>query len=164
MFKKIRSQIRNYQTRFSFGSSAALITNLGLITGLDSTTNAKFSIITSILVIAIADNISDSFGIHVYQESEHLNRREVWLSTSTNFLARLFVSLVFVLLIALLPIGPAVVCSLIFGLLLLTLISYIIAKDEKVSPLLSILEHLGIALVVILLSEFVGKWVLGLFA
>jgi VIT1/CCC1 family predicted Fe2+/Mn2+ transporter len=163
MLRKIREQIRNYQTRFSFGSSAALITNLGLITGLNSTNNAKFSIITSILVIAIADNISDSFGIHVYQESEHVNRREVWVSTATNFLARLLVSLVFVLLVALLPIGPAVVCSLVYGLLLLTFISYIIAKDEKVNPFLMIAEHLGIALVVILLSEFVGKWLLTVF-
>jgi VIT1/CCC1 family predicted Fe2+/Mn2+ transporter len=163
MLRKIKEQIRNYQTRFSFGSSAALITNLGLITGLDSTANAKFSIITSILIIAIADNISDSFGIHVYQESEHVDRREVWLSTGTNFLARLFVSLVFVLLIALLPIGLAVVSSLAFGLFLLALISYIIAKDEKVSPFLTIVEHLGIALVVILLSEFVGKWLLTVF-
>jgi vacuolar iron transporter family protein len=163
MLKKIRNQIRNYQTRFSFGSSAALITNLGLITGLNSTSNARISIITSILVIAIADNISDSFGIHVYQESEHVNRREVWLSTATNFLARLCVSLIFVLLIAWLPIRPAVICSLVFGLLLLTLISYIIAKDEKVDPFLMIVEHLAIALVVILLSEFVGKWLLTIF-
>jgi len=163
MLRIIKEQIRNYQTRFSFGSSAALITNLGLITGLNSTANAKFSIITSILVIAVADNISDSFGIHVYQESEHVNRREVWVSTATNFLARLLVSLVFVLLVALLPIGPAVICSLIYGFLLLALISYIIAKDEKVNPFMMIVEHLGIALVVILLSEFVGKELLKIF-
>jgi len=163
MLRKIREKLRSYQTRFSFGSSAALITNLGLITGLDSTANAKFSIITSILIIAIADNISDSFGIHIYQESEHIGRREVWFSTATNFLARLFVSLVFVFLIALLPIGLAVVCSLMFGLFLLAFISYLIAKDEKASPFLMIGEHIGIALAVILLSEFVGKWLLTVF-
>ena len=163
MLRKIKEHIRNYQTRFSFGSSAALITNLGLIVGLDSTSNARFSIITSILVIAVADNISDSFGIHVYQESEHIGRREVWFSTATNFLARLLVSLVFVFLVAWLPIGLAVVCSLAYGLLLLALISYIIAKDEKASPLFTITEHIGIALAVILLSEFVGKWLLTVF-
>ncbi len=163
MLRKIREKIRAYQTRFSFGSSAAIITNLGLISGLDSTVNARFSIITSILVIAVADNISDSFGIHVYQESEHVNRREVWFSTATNFLSRLLVSLVFVLFVALLPIGTAVVCSLAYGLLLLAFLSYIIARDEKASPLFSILEHIGIALVVILLSEFVGKWLLAVF-
>ncbi len=163
MLRKLKEKLRNYQTRFSFGSSAALITNLGLITGLDSTVNAKFSIITSILVIAIADNISDSFGIHIYQESEHIGRREVWLSTATNFLARLLVSLVFVGLVVFLPIGPAVLCSLVFGLLLLAFISYLIAKDEKVSPFLSIAEHIGIALAVILLSEFLGRWLLTIF-
>lgn len=163
MLKKIRSRIRNYQTRFSFGSSAAIITNLGLIMGLRSSNNARFSIIASILVIAIADNISDSFGIHVYQESEHLSAMEVWISTSTNFLSRLAVSMVFVLFMALLPIGPAMVCSLAFGLLLLAFISYIIAKDEKANPLMTIVEHLGIAFIVIVLSEFIGSRLISIF-
>lgn len=164
VFKKIKSQIRNYQTRFSFGSSAAIITNLGLIIGLYSSSNAKFSIIASILVIAIADNISDSFGIHIYQESELLSRREVWFSTAGNFLSRLLVSLGFVALIIFLPIHLAVTVSLFYGLGLLALISYIIAKEGKASPLMTIGEHLGIALVVIVLSEFVGKWLLSVFS
>ena len=163
MFKKIRKQIRNYQTRFSFGSSAAIITNLGLITGLNTAVNAKFSIITSILIIAIADNISDSFGIHMYQESECLDRREVWISTFTNFLSRLIVSLVFVILIYYLPMGQAVIVSLLYGLLLLAFISYILAREEGENPLFNIVEHLGIALVVIVLSELAGRWLMGIF-
>jgi len=163
MLERIKKQTRLYQTRFSFGSSSAIITNLGLIIGLDTSPNARLSIIASILVIALADNISDSFGIHVYQESEMLSRTEVWISTSTNFLTRLFVSLVFILFIFFLPMNIAVICSLVFGLSLLAFISYIIARDEEVNPYQAIIEHLGIALIVIVLSEFVGKWLIGRF-
>jgi hypothetical protein len=56
-------------TRFSFGATSAIITNLGLIVGFDSLSNPKSSIIRSMLVIGIADNISDTLGMHVYQES-----------------------------------------------------------------------------------------------
>ena len=157
MLKRIKKQIRHYQTKFSFGSSAAIITNLGLIIGLDSGTNAKFNIIAAIMVIALADNISDSFGIHVYQESEQLERKEVWISTATNFLARLLVSLIFVALVFFLPIQLATILSLVWGLSLLAFISYIIAKEEESRPFQAVLVHLGIALMVIVLSEIVGK-------
>ena len=158
MFKLIKKHARLYQTKFSFGASSALITNLGLIMGLDSGPNAKFSIIAGILVIAIADNISDSFGIHMYQESECIERSEVWLSTATNFLTRVIVSAIFVLFILFLPMRLAVIVSVTYGLLLLAFMSYLIAKDEETNPYLAISEHLAIALFVILLSEFVGRW------
>jgi len=163
MLKRVKKRIGFYQTRFSFGSSSAIITNLGLIIGLDSVSNAKFSIIAGILVIALADNIADSFGIHVFQESERLNQREIWFSTGTNFLTRLLVSLVFVLLIFFLPMKIAVISSIIWGLSLLAFISYIIARDEEVNPYQAIAEHLGIALAVIILCEFIGKWLQRLF-
>ena len=161
MLKRLRKHIRLYQTRFSFGSSSAIITNLGLIMGLDSGANAKYSILASILVIAIADNISDSFGIHMYQESERLNRAEVWISTSTNFVSRLLVSLGFMFLIYYLPLKTAVAFSLLYGLSLLMFLSYIIARDEKENPYFAMAEHLGIALLVIVLSELAGGMLLG---
>lgn len=158
MLKHIRKQARLFQTKFSFGASSALITNLGLAMGLDSGPNARFTIITSILVIALADNIADSFGIHVFQESECVERREVWLSTATNFLTRIMVSAVFVLFFLTLSLNIAVICSIVYGLSLLTFMSYIIARDEEINPLLAIAEHLAIALAVIIVSELVGRW------
>ncbi len=148
-----------YETKFSFGAASALITNMGLIMGLLATVNARVNIIASVLVIALADNISDSFGIHVYQESERLSRKEVWFSTGTNFLTRFLVSMVFVGFVYFLPINIAVICSLIYGLLLLSFISYIIGRDEDENPLYAVFEHLAIALFVILLSEFVGRMI-----
>ena len=153
----------NYKTRFSFGSTSALITNLGLIAGLHAGVRAKLSIISGILVIALADNISDSFGIHIFQESEHKDKMEIWMSTVSNFLTRIFVSLTFVLLMILLPLNMAVISSIIWGLILLAFISYVIAKDEEKNPFQSVFTHILIAITVIILSNLIGHFVLSQF-
>ena len=148
---------RPFQTRFSFGATSAIMTNLGLICGLDAGSNPKRAIIGSILVIAVADNISDSLGIHIFQESERVGEREVWFSTFTNYATRLLVSLTFILLVALLPMKAAVVGSVLWGMSLLTVMSYWIARDRGESALATILEHVLIAAAVIAASHFVGE-------
>jgi len=130
---------------------------------MDTWVHAKTSIISAILVIALADNISDSLGIHIYQESECINSREVWVSTFTNFASRLLVSLTFILLIMILPIETAVACSLIWGLALLAFLSYIIARARGVSPWQAMGEHIGIAVLVIAMSHFIGKAIVAKF-
>lgn len=156
----LKSKSRLPQTKFSFGATSAIITILGLITGLDTLAHPKLSIIGGILLIALSDNISDSIGIHIYQESECIGSKEVWISTLTNFLTRLFVSLSFVFLVAVLPIKLAVLCSLIWGLAILTFMSYIIAKERKVNPYLAIFEHVSLAVFVIAASHFIGRSVI----
>lgn len=152
------------QTKFSFGATSAIITNLALITGLDTIANAKLSIMGGILAIALADNISDSTGIHVFQESECLDKKEVWFSTFSNFFARLLVSLTFVFLIVVLPIKAAVFCSVIWGMALLAFLTYTISKGRGVNPYSAILEHISIAGFVIVASHFCGKWIISKFS
>jgi vacuolar iron transporter family protein len=163
MLKMLKGQRRLYQTKFSFGATSGIITNLGLITGLDTLAHPKMSIIGGILVIALADNISDSVGVHIYQESECINEKEAWLSTITNFLARVLISATFIVLVAILPIKLAVPWSVLWGLTLLTIMSYTIAKGRKVNPLFAILEHLSIAVFVILASRIIGRWIIARF-
>ena len=163
MIKYIKSKYRLYQTKFSFGATSGVITILSLITGLDTLTHPKMSIMGGILLVALADNISDSLGIHIYQESECLDPKEVWISTFTNFITRLFVSMTFVFLVAALPIKQAVIFSVAWGLLLLTVMSYSIARDRKVNPYTAIFEHLVIAVSVIVASHFLGGWIIGKF-
>jgi hypothetical protein len=76
-----QEKFRSGKNKFLFGSTAAIITNMGLVVGLFSSLNAKATIIGSILIIAVADNISDTLGIHIYQEAEGLSAKEVWLSS-----------------------------------------------------------------------------------
>jgi VIT1/CCC1 family predicted Fe2+/Mn2+ transporter len=157
-------KVHGWQTRFSFGSTSAIITNLALMAGLHSEPNAKVSIIGGIMVIALADNISDSFGIHIYQESEKIETREVWTSTIMNFLARVIVSLSFIAFILLLPLNIAICSSIAWGLLLLAGVSYLVAKNEDVNPYTSIMTHLLIAVAVIFLSNLVGDLLISRFS
>ncbi|MCJ7728977.1 MAG: hypothetical protein MUO27_03740 [Sedimentisphaerales bacterium] len=163
MSNDLKNTARPAQTRFSFGATSAIITNLGIITGLDTLTHPKLSIIGALLVIALADNLSDSFGIHIYQESEHVGKKEVWLSTLTNFFTRLFVSATFIVLIIVLPIRLAVICSVIWGLLILTVMTYTIAKQQKINPFSAIFVHTAIAVVVVIASNFIGAFLIARF-
>jgi len=157
VIKTIIEKVHGWQTRFSFGSTSAVITNLALMAGLHTQANAKVSIIGGILVIALADNVSDSFGIHIYQESEKIETLEVWISTILNFTSRVIVSMSFVVLMLMLPLNAAIISSMIWGLLLLAVISYMIAKNESENPYLSILTHVLIAVAVIFISNIVGE-------
>jgi vacuolar iron transporter family protein len=163
MIKKMIDKAREWKTSFSFGSTSAIITNLALMAGLHSENNAKISIIGGIMVIALADNISDSFGIHIYQESENVATKKVWRSTILNFLSRVLVSLSFVGLLLMLPLNTAIISSIVWGLFLLAVISYMIAKNEDGNPYLSVLTHVLIAVSVILLSNIVGDLLIGRF-
>jgi VIT1/CCC1 family predicted Fe2+/Mn2+ transporter len=152
-----------FGTKISFGTTSAIITNLGLMTGLDRWDHPQTMIIGGILAIALADNLSDSLGIHFYQESECINHKKAWLSTFTNFIARLFVSLTFIVFVVALPIKLAVMCSIAWGLFLLCVMSYMIAKARRVNPYLAMLEHMSIAVFVILVCRFASVWLNHLF-
>ena len=147
------------KNKYLFGSTSAIITDLALIVGLANSVNAKTNILAGILVIAIADNISDSLSIHIYQEAEGLTKKEVWLSSLTNFLIRLLVSTVFIGLVALLPLKLAAICSVTFGLLVIIIFSYDIARYKNINPRLAVIEHVLIAVAVILASGFLSNWI-----
>lgn len=153
------SHIIGSHHRFVFGSTTAIITNLGLIMALYHTANPKLNMIGSILAVALADNISDSLGIHIHEETEHLKTSEVWISTITNFSARLLVSLIFVLALSLLPLFSAAILLTVFGMVLLSVISYFVAVRRKRNPYHALIEHLSIATFVIAASHFVGQWI-----
>jgi vacuolar iron transporter family protein len=159
MFQHFMNRKKQSQTKFGFGMTSAIITNLGLITGLDKVAHPQMIIVGGILAVALADNISDSLAIHIYQEAECVNHREAWFSTATNFLSRLLVSLTFVFLVVVLPIRVVVPVSILWGLFLLAILSYSIAKSRKVNPYIATLEHLGIAILVIIASHAVSGWI-----
>ena len=164
ILENLKDKCWHYWTKFSFGATSGIMTNLGLIVGLDKLAHPKTSIIGAILVIAIADNISDSVGIHLYKEAEHITNREVLSSTLTNFLARPVISLTFIIFIAVLPIKLAVLCSLAWGLGLLAIMSYTSAKERGANIYIEVLEHIIIALFVVIASKFAGQWIIHKFS
>jgi VIT1/CCC1 family predicted Fe2+/Mn2+ transporter len=145
-------QIRN----FSFGATAAIVTSIGLIVGFDAATASKATILSGLLIVAIADNLTDSLSVHIYQESERLEPRQAFHATLFNFVARLGLSLSFVLLMVILPLHVAVLASMLWGLLLLTGLSYLVARARKLPVLREIAKHVAVAAVVMFSSKMIG--------
>ena len=146
--------------KFSIGATAAITTSMGLIAGLTQGDNARIGIITGLLVVAIADNISDSLGIHIYKESEGASKQDIRSSTYGNFITRLLLAFTFVLIILLFSPLNALIISSIWGLALLAILSYLIAKSKGTNPPREIVWHLVVALIVITGSKFLGDLVL----
>jgi VIT1/CCC1 family predicted Fe2+/Mn2+ transporter len=145
---------------FSFGLTSGIITTLGLIVGLHSSTHSRLVIIGGILTIAIADAFSDALGIHVSEESEAKHTtKEIWQSTIATFLSKFVFAMTFVVPILLLSLTTAVVVSIVWGLSVLGVFSYYIAKEQKAKPWRAVLEHMLIALVVIGITHYVGDWI-----
>ncbi|OYT30158.1 hypothetical protein B6U98_00015 [Thermoplasmatales archaeon ex4572_165] len=152
---------RSLKVGVSFGLTSGVITTLGLMIGLYSSTNSSLVIIGGILTISIADSLSDALGIHISEESENVHsEKEIWKSTIATFLSKFIFALTFILPIFIFPkLSTAIIISIIWGLTLLIVLSYFIAKQQKIKPWKPILEHLLIAVIVIILTYFVGCWI-----
>lgn len=155
MGSRLRSELTNLKN-YVFGSTAAIITNISIIVGLGSARASKGPILGSLLTIALADNISDSLGIHLYKETEGLGQRLSLLSTVLNFISRLLVSLSFIGIVVYFSMSHAIVVAIVWGLLLLVLLSFLITRSNKENSLLEIVKHVLVAIVVIILSRWVG--------
>lgn len=148
------------QKGFSFGLTSGIITTLGLMVGLNSSTHSTMVVIGGILVIAIADALSDSLGMHISEEAESKNSvREVWEATASTFFSKFFFALTFIVPVVLFELDMAIKVSIAWGLLLITLISFYVAKQQKTGALHVIVEHIVIAICVIAITHFVGDWV-----
>jgi VIT1/CCC1 family predicted Fe2+/Mn2+ transporter len=148
------------KTGLSFGLTSAIITTLGLMVGLHSGTKSKLIVIGGILIIAIADAFSDALGIHMSEESENKHStKEIWESTIATFLAKFIFSSTFIIPLLLLPLNTALVVSVFYGLVLLSLLSLFMAREQGEKPWKVIAEHLVIAVIVIILTHYVGEWI-----
>lgn len=142
---------------FSFGLTSGIITTLGLMVGLYSTTHSKTVVIGGILTIAIADALSDAMGMHISEESDHKNSaKEVWESTIATFLAKVVFASTFIIPVVTLQLDLAILVSVLWGILVIAIISYILARDQKESPFHVISEHLVITVVVIVATHLIG--------
>jgi len=153
------------KTGFSFGLTSGIITTLGLMVGLHSGTHSKLVVIGGILTIAIADAFSDALGIHISEESENKHTtKEIWESTLSTFLSKFIVALTFIIPILLLQLSAAIIVSIVWGLSLLGIFSFFLAREQKVRPWKVVIEHLFIAVVVITIAYLVGDWIGSMFS
>jgi len=151
------------RTGITFGLTSAVITTLGLMVGLHSGTHSRIVVLGGILTIAIADAFSDALGIHVSKEAENVHTvRQIWTATIATFFAKFLFALTFAAPVLLLPLSTAIWVSLVWGMSILAILSYAMAKSQGEAPWKIVGEHVLIALVVIGVTHFVGDWVAGL--
>lgn len=152
------------RTGLFFGATSGVITTIGLIVGLNSGTQSITAVLGGILVIAVADAMSDALGIHLAEEADpNTDHLHVWAATIVTFLTKFVFSISFAIPLLLLPLGPAVIASVVWGLLVIVVLSYFLARSQGESPLGIIVEHVGIAVLVLVFSHYIGVWVAATF-
>jgi VIT1/CCC1 family predicted Fe2+/Mn2+ transporter len=150
-------------TKISFGITSAIVTSLAFIVSLSGNIEPRMPIIGSLLVFAVADNISDSLGIHIFQESDLKKTGTVNTSTISNFLSRFLVILSFVIVVYLFPIQVAVIISVVLGISMLMTLTYLIAIERETKPLPAMIQHFAIAALVVVASFLLRTWIFALF-
>jgi len=148
------------RTGITFGLTSAVITTLGLMVGLHSGTHSRIVVLGGILTIAIADAFSDALGIHVSEESENVHTaKQIWTATAATFFSKFLFALTFAAPVLFLSLSTAIAINLVWGMSILAILSYAMAKSQKESPWKIVGEHIMIALVVIGITHFVGDWI-----
>ena len=99
-------------------------------------------------------------GIHLAEESnDNVLTYHIWVSKIATFVVILSIALTFALPVLLVPLHTAILVSVLWGLLLLTMLSVLLARAQRIAPWKVITEHLLIALCVVVVSYYVGDWV-----
>ncbi len=148
------------RTGITFGLTSAVITTLGLMVGLHSGTHSDIVVLAGILTIAVADAFSDALGIHLSEEAENVHTtKQIWTATIATFAAKFLFAMTFVIPILIFSLSTAIIVSLIWGLSILTILSYAIARSQGEPAWRVIGEHLLIAVVVVAATHWLGEWI-----
>jgi vacuolar iron transporter family protein len=144
---------------FSFGTTSGIITTLGLIAGLSSGTHSELAVIGGILSLAIADGLSESMSMHVSKRFENKDPFYVREATFGTLLAKFSVTVTFAVPVLLTNLQIAVIIDIVWGLLLLIVLSYFVSEYEGREKWKDITEHILVAILVVALAYYVGEWI-----
>ena len=133
--------------------------------GLNSSIGSSLAVIGGIVVIAIADSMSDALGMHISEETVRKKcDRFVWESAFSTLFFKFIFALSFIIPFLLFDLTTAIYVSMAWGLSILIIFSIYLAKQEKIKPYKIVSEHLAIAIAVIILTNYVGKLVASIFS
>ncbi len=142
----------------TFGISSAVFTTLGIITSLSFATTSKTAVIGGIISIAVADSMSDSFGMYTAKRAERGTSQAAALKGA---LATLWGKSIFTLsfLIPFLSfVAPlSIYASIGWGVLIIILVNIQIAFIKEESILKNVITNIAIMALIISLSYVVGK-------
>ncbi len=163
MAKKIKHRYSHQLvTGVSFGITSGVITALGMIVGLYSATYSKLAVVAGTITMAIADGLADGAGQHISEEAEiekgeaKHTQKEIWLTTLFTFLSVCGSILSFIPFFLIFPMKIAIFVGIGWGMLLLVVFNYMMAKTKKENAFVVIAEHVALAAFVIVVSYFVG--------
>jgi vacuolar iron transporter family protein len=160
---KFNSQVRllgNLHARFgkfAFGIASAVLTTLGIIVGINSATASRLAIIGGIVAVAVADSLSDAVGMYSQKVSERGTTPPLAFRCALNtFLGKIIFTLTFIIPFLLLPPQPAILTSILWGMLLMVFVSVQIAfvQEQKIGKIVT--QNISIALLVIIVSYLAG--------
>jgi vacuolar iron transporter family protein len=150
----------SFKTGLSFGLTSGVITTLGLLVGLHAGTHSRTAVLGGILTIAVADALSDALGIHITEEANHRGSAvHVWEATAATFAVKFISAASFAVPVLILPLDQAVMVSVVWGFGLLAAFSWVMARIQRLSPWGIIGEHLLIALAVVAVTFYLGRWI-----
>jgi len=150
---------------FGFGVTSGVVTTLGLIVGLHSGTHSKLAVVGGIVVLAVADALSDAMGVHVSEEAEgEHSHKEVWEATVFTFLAKFVFTLSFIPLVLVLEAQSAILASVAWGLFLITLLSLATARGMGQNPVKAAAEHVLLTIAVVVLAHYAGEMIYEFFS
>ena len=153
----MKANNKSIERGVGFGITTAVITTLGMIVGLDAVTHSFKAVIGGIIIIAIADGFSDALGMHVSEESQKgIRKNELWVATIATFLSKLILGSTFVIPFLFLGLTTAVYVSIAWGLLVLIVYNYRLAKIKNTNPYGVIAQHVLIAILVIIVTRYLG--------
>jgi VIT1/CCC1 family predicted Fe2+/Mn2+ transporter len=148
------------RTGLSFGLTSGVITTLGLMVGLYSGSRSTSVVLGGILTIAVADSLSDAMGIHAAEESRNEgSQRHIWEATLSTFVAKFAIAGSFAVPVFFFSLETAVIVGIGWGLLLLALLSFWMARLQDTEPWKVVLEHVSIGILVIAMTHYLGGWI-----
>ena len=151
---------RSIRIGFGFGLTSGIIGTLGLMVGLQASTNSKLVVIGGILAIAISEGFAEAVSIHIAKEFEKIyTMKEIWESTVTTFISKFIFSSVFIIPVMMFDLVTAIMEGVLFGLFLLFVMSLISARERDVEPWKLIMKNISIAVCVIIITHFIGVWI-----
>jgi VIT1/CCC1 family predicted Fe2+/Mn2+ transporter len=147
-----------WQTGIGFGLTSGVITTVGLMVGLDAGTHSRIAVMGGILTIAVADALSDALGIHLAEESKTTaTTGHVWEATISTFVAKFVTAGTFVVPMLAFDLPASIIVSIVWGLVILTALTVVLARKRGLSPWRAIGEHLLVAVGVVTVSYYVGR-------
>lgn len=147
-----------------FGLTSGVITTLGIIVGLHAGTHSKLAVLAGMVVLAIADALSDAIGIHISEEAEGEHAtKEIWEATLFTFSSKFAFTMTFVPLIIFLEFSTAILASVVWGLFLIVIVSFYTAKLQGKNIYRTIAEHVFVTILIIGFAHYLGDVIYGFF-